>query len=643
MKVSPVVKRIGNFLLYSRPSEGAVPFLEQISIIAMYTTAASLLCVPLINYHLVFTRGVPAVLILLVGYMVLAIAGLAAFWITRTLPATRVLFGIAIGFLVIEQAIDAGGVYGLGVFYFLFAFPIVYMFFGLRFSVISMLAYCASFAVRLYFGAPTAESIYNAADVGARTLTVIGFAAAVEIVICACFDRIFKHLSRQAFNDPVCALPNRVKIEETVKRDMAYYRGARFEFSVIAIKMLNLNRVNTLLGTDGCDAILRETGERLKRFGMKTRIVGRWSSSIFVLLSDLHDSREVELFASSLLESLSEPYATGGRAITVSFALAVSRHPEDAAGGNTIIDNAISLLDSSAAQTGEIRFFSEETLTLQRYRYSILNNLSKADFDRSFRLVYQPKIRINDRKCKGAEALLRWHDDQFGDVSPAVFIPMAEQTGLIRKITRWVIRRCVADIARIRAESGDLADDLSFSVNLSVVDLRDKGLVDFLAREVLSVPGMDRAIEFEITEGIMLDEDAQVKRNLSHLQNAGFRIAIDDFGTGYSSLSYLHKIRVNELKIDQSFIRNLFARDTPDETPVIDAIISMSKSLGLAITAEGVENEAQVAWLESNGCDTVQGFLFSRGVSVGEFVEYLRKNRDGAARPQRKRLSLIKE
>ncbi len=220
---------------------------------------------------------------------------------------------------------------------------------------------------------------------------------------------------------------------------------------------------------------------------------------------------------------------------------------------------------------------------------------------------------------------------------------MAEQTGFIRKITRWVIRRCVADIETIWKAEGELSKDLMFSINLSVADLRDKGLVDFLTREVLLVPGIARAIAFEITEGIMLDEDTMVKRNLSHLQGAGFKIAIDDFGTGYSSLSYLHKIRVNELKIDQSFVRNLFARDTPDETPVIDAIISMSKSLGLNITAEGVENEAQLAWLGSNGCDTVQGFLFSRGISVTDFLAFLRKNATGVPSPVRKRPQLLKE
>lgn len=643
MKFSSVAKRIGNFLLYFHPSVGSVPFLVQISIVAMYTTCLSLICVPLTNIGLVSSHGFTVVTILLIVYMILAIAGLAVFFATRRLTWTRVICGVAVVLLILEQAIDAGGVYGLGVFYFLFAFPIIYMFFGIRFSVLAMVAYCAAFAFRLNVGSLSPESIYNTDNIGYRTGLVIAFAAVVEIITCVCYDRIFKHLSRQAFHDQVSGLPNRLKIEESIKRDIAYYRGTRLEFSIIAIKMLNLNRVNTLLGTEGCDAILRESGSRLLSYGMETRTVGRWSSSIFILVSDLHDTREVELFASSLVESLTAPYTVNGRSITVNFALAVSRHPEDSNTGNSIVDNAISLLDSASIQTGEIRFFNEETLLLQRYRYTILDNLSKADFDRSFSLVYQPKVRISDRRCTGAEALIRWHDEQFGDVSPSVFIPMAEQTGFIRKITRWVIRRCVADIEAIWKAEGELSKDLTFSINLSVADLRDKGLVDFLTREVLLVPGIARAIEFEITEGIMLDEDAMVKRNLSHLQGAGFKIAIDDFGTGYSSLSYLHKIRVNELKIDQSFVRNLFARDTPDETPVIDAIISMSKSLGLNITAEGVENEAQLAWLGSNGCDTVQGFLFSRGISVTDFLVFLRKNASGMPSPVRKRPQLLKE
>ncbi len=643
MNFPSVGKRIGNFLLYSRPSTGAVPFLEQIAVMALYTTGLSLIGISLTNISLISAHGFTLSAILLVSYIVLAALGILSFWLTRTLTVSRVIYGLAVALVVLEQAIDAGGVYGLGVFYFFFAFPIVYMFFGLRFSVISMIAYCAAFATRLCFGPPSADSIYNSGDIGSRSLMIIGFAAIIEILICVCFDRIFKHLSRQAFHDQTSGLPNRRKVEDTLKRDIAYFGGSKLEFSIIAIKMINLNRVNTLLGSEGCDAILRETGRRLQSFGVETRIVGRWSSSIFILVSDLHETGDVELFSSALLETLCAPYAASGRMITVNFALAVSRHPEDSDAGASIVENAISLLDSSTVQPGEIRFFNEETLSLQRYRYAILDNLSNANFDRVFKLVYQPKVRISDRVCTGAEALIRWHDEQFGDVSPSVFIPIAEKTGFIRKITRWVIRRCVADIGAIRKAEGALARELSFSVNLSVADLRDKGLIDFLAREVISVPGMTEAIEFEITEGIMLDEDAQVKLNLTHLQAAGFKIAIDDFGTGYSSLSYLHKIRVNELKIDQSFIRNLFARDTPDETPVIDAIISMSKSLGLNITAEGVENEAQFAWLRNNGCNTVQGFLFSRGISVEDFVEYVRKNRNGSPSPERKRPLLIKE
>ena len=641
MKLRELNKRIINFLLYSLETVETVPFLGQITVVALYSVGFSFITVSLLNIHLVFSNGFTLSTIILGIFIVIGLLGIVLFWRTRSVALTRFIYAFGVVLLLIEQTVDAGGVYGLGVFYFLFGFPVIYLFFGLRFSAIAMLVYCAAFALRMVIGAFPPLSIYNQDMVAARALVVMAFAAVIEVVVCACYDRIIAHLSRQAFYDPVSGMPNRLKIENALRCDIDCHRTCRFDFSVIAIKVLNLNRVNTLLGTEGCDAILRETGSRLSSFGLETRIVGRWSSSLFVLVADLHELQETEAFAESVLERLSAHYSVNGRSISVRFALAVSRYPEDSHSGNSIVDNAITLLDSGSAQSGEIRFFSEETLRLQQYRYSIIENLGNADFDRAFRLVYQPKVNIADRRCTGAEALIRWHDDQFGEVSPGVFIPMAEQSGLIRKITRWVVRRCVADALAIRERESELAKDLVLSVNLSVADLRDKGLMDFLSREVLSIPGMARTIEIEITEGIMLDEDVMVKRNLACLQEAGFRIAIDDFGTGYSSLSYLHKIRVNALKIDQSFIMNLFARDAADETPVIDAIISMSKSLGLQITAEGVETEAQLAWLASNGCDTAQGFLFSPGVPVAEFIELVRNNQYGFPKPARRKAAVV--
>ena len=207
-----------------------------------------------------------------------------------------------------------------------------------------------------------------------------------------------------------------------------------------------------------------------------------------------------------------------------------------------------------------------------------------------------------------------------GPVSPAHFIPVAEENGSIRYITRWILRRCFTDLKQVQAHFSDAP--AVHAVNLSVMDLKDRDFLPALQALTAEVGVDPRFFEFELTEGMLIDENPQIRQTLEGLTRMGFRLAIDDFGTGYSSLSYLNTLKVHNIKIDQSFIQPIGG--SPGEAhPVVDAIISMGLAMGLEITAEGVETEEQYAYLKKQGCQVIQGWLFSQALTLGEYLSYL--------------------
>lgn len=278
--------------------------------------------------------------------------------------------------------------------------------------------------------------------------------------------------------------------------------------------------------------------------------------------------------------------------------------------------NVLTLLENKKLVHGDIVFFNEKKIIQEQRRFSLREALDQADLDREFSLVYQPKINLNDKSVKGAEVLLRWEREGFGPVSPEDFIPIAEESGMIRTITHWVIETAFKNIAESQY------DDLIFAINLSVLDLKGEDLLPFL-RKTLKTNGISpEQIEFEVTEGIQVDFDPQIKRTFQELYNMGFRLAIDDFGTGYSSLSYLHRLKINNLKIDKSFVQ--IVTEENQKYHIINAIISMD----LEITAEGVETEVQAEYLKKRGFDFAQGWFYSKGISWADFQSYRKKRKD---------------
>lgn len=327
----------------------------------------------------------------------------------------------------------------------------------------------------------------------------------------------------------------------------------------------------------------------------------------------------------SIQESLAKPYVVQNGRSYIQLVSAVSRFPKDSSKSNKIVENVLALLDQEDMRPGNILFYNREYLKREQDRFRLVSSLNRADMDQDFHLVYQPKIDLNKRICVGAEVLLRWNSQELGEISPEIFIPLAEEIGLIQKITKWVIKTSFREIKLINEVATNPENQLVHAINLSVADLKSKYFVKFVTEELaLSGCGPEQ-IELEMTETLMMENDPQVKDNLRAMKDLGFSIAIDDFGTGYSSLSYLHKLQVHNLKIDKSFTSQIDRDKNDSTTTIIDAIISMGVSLDLNLTAEGVETIEQSNYLKSKGCHTVQGWYYSKGLRLEKYIAYLRQ------------------
>ena len=622
------------FFLYVQPEDTSVPLQDTVRVIALYAISAVFIFSSAYNLPLVIREGASLSTSLLIAYPVLVIASLVTFWSTRSIKRSRIPMGVAMVALIVHQYLELGGIYGLGLLTFTFCIPIMYLFFGILPGIIFIVAYFLVVVERLFFGSAPATSILRDPVISQRLAVLIGIATVVGIIACACMEQIIRNLSLVAFHDVTTRLPNRFSIEQKLKRSMR--SGPTKKFSIIGIRILNYNRINAMLGTDQGDNLMLQIGQRLKDIGTDERFVGRWSGSLFMTKQDTVEHARLVAAADAILDALSAPYQLESHRATVLFAVAISRYPYDALSCRQLMSNIISLLDHNRPR--DVLFFNNENLREQHFHFNLVELLNKANPDADFRLEYQPKMRVDDGKCTGAEVLLRWKEPSLGEISPGVFIPIAEESGQIRTITRWVIKRCFADIGKIvadKAEEGSDARDngapVSFAINLSVMDLRDHDFTAYLKRELSNTGISASRVEFEITEGTMVDNDPQIRKTIQAILDLGFRISIDDFGTGYSSLSYLHKIHVHALKIDQSFVRGIDAGSAQDKFPVIDAIISMGKSLGLNVIAEGVESERQLRYLRERGCDTAQGWLFSKSIPFTAYLDFTKRNLNGTS------------
>jgi diguanylate cyclase (GGDEF)-like protein len=414
-----------------------------------------------------------------------------------------------------------------------------------------------------------------------------------------------------ATRDPLTGLPTRALVYDRISQALA---DAARTHGLVAVLFVDLDRfkaVNTAYGHDRGDKLLKEASIRLEGCAGPSNTVARISSDEFVIvLTRLERAEEAGAFAGKVLAELQHVFELGGQAVYCTASIGIAIHPGDGSTPSTLIRNAdIAMYRAKKNGRNNFQYFLPEMHEHAARRLQLETALRGALARGEFRVHYQPRVNLADGSVSGFEALLRWQHPQFGLLPPSEFVPVLEATDLIVAVGEWVLESVCRQIAQWQ-DMGLEARPVA--VNLSARQFGMAGL-DKVVAGIIAATGIDPGmLELELTESLLMDDPEQAVLTLRNLERFGVRLAVDDFGTGYSSLMYLKRFPIDALKIDRAFVSD--ATSDSDDAAITLAIINLGHSLGLKVVAEGVETTAQHDFLRANGCDEMQGFLFSPAV-----------------------------
>lgn len=422
-----------------------------------------------------------------------------------------------------------------------------------------------------------------------------------------------------ATHDPLTALPNRTLLHEHLSHALAKAQRYNRQLAVLFIDLDRFKNVNDTLGHEAGDLLLQIAAQRLSDCVRETDTMARQGGDEFVVLMDeLFDLGPVAGVCQRILDAMAKPFIVHGQEVLLTASIGISVYPED---GRTLLKNAdIAMYRAKEKGKNNYQFYSTQFDTYSVERLSLESSLSRAIERNEFTLHYQPKVDIVSGLITGMEALLRWQHPELGWISPARFIPLAEENGLILQIGAWVLKTACAQNQAWQRQG---LRRLRVAVNLSA---RQFG-VESLPRDIDAVLRESRLeakdLEVEITESMVMSNPEQAVNMLRQLKDMGIHVAIDDFGTGYSSLAYLKRFPVDSVKVDRSFVEDL--PGDLESAAIAQAIIVMAHSLRMRVVAEGVETEAQLRFLRGEGCDEMQGHHFSEARAAFEIPELMRK------------------
>ena len=417
--------------------------------------------------------------------------------------------------------------------------------------------------------------------------------------------------------DVLTGLPNRILMQDRLTRAIAHAHRNRLRVALMHIDLDRFKVVNETLGRYVGDALLKQAAERIRRVTRGADTVAREGGDEFtVVFPNVTSLQTLSATAKVMLHELARPFPGNGQELFVSASVGISLFPDDAGSADELIKHAEAAM-SSAKHLGRNNFqLYNAGMNLEvQDRMQIEAGLRTAVQRDELSLLYQPKIDLATHRIFGAEALLRWKHPQLGMIAPSRFVPVAEAAGLVGQIGEWVL---YAACRQIR-EWQDAGHSLQVAVNVSARQFQDYDVAELVMAIMRDTGALAQNLEIELTESaVMNDAEASIV-TLERLAALGVQIAIDDFGTGYSSLSYLKRLPLDLLKIDQSFVRDISS--DPDDAAIVRAIITLAGSLGIKVIAEGVENEAQLAFLNACGCEYAQGYLFGRPLTAPQLVK----------------------
>jgi len=426
----------------------------------------------------------------------------------------------------------------------------------------------------------------------------------------------------QANYDTLTGLPNRSLFLDRLNRALTTAARARGRVGLMFIDLDGFKLVNDTLGHDIGDLLLRETSERLGHCIRVSDTVARLGGDEFtVLMPNLDDASHAPLVAQRIIDSLSDAFHLSGHESFVSASIGITVYPEDATDANELLKNADSAMyRAKELGKGNYQFFTEELNRELTERLTIKNGLAKAIQRGELSLFYQPKLDLKSDAITGVEALMRWNSKQLGVISPARFIPVLEETGLVVEIGAWAIDTACRQ-HREWQEAG--LPPVRVAVNLSTRQLREPSFAAVVER-ALEASGIGPAgLEIEITENLLINQAGNTIATLAKLHDLGIHVTLDDFGTGYSSLNHLRRYPIDTIKIDGSFVSDIATNS--DDAEIIHTIINMGKTLNRTVVAEGVESAVQVDLLRQYGCDEIQGYYLCKPLPAAALTKFLRE------------------
>lgn len=428
--------------------------------------------------------------------------------------------------------------------------------------------------------------------------------------------RMEEDIQHLAYHDPLTGLSNREVLMDHLDLAITQAHRERHMLGVLFLDLDRFKHINDAYGHATGDQLLREIALRLKKCVRETDTVSRIGGDEFsILLAQMKQPEDAARIAEKIISFMQEPYVINGHELHVSTSIGISMYPDDSIRPEILLNSAdIAMYHAKELGRSSYQFYSPvmKARTIERMIFE--NSLRKALDRKEFLVYYQPQVDIATRRIVCAEALVRWQHPEMGLLAPLQFIPLAEDTGIIKSLGEYVLRTACAQ-NRTWQEAGH--PPLCVTVNLSNREFQNPAIIEQVSR-ILRETGLDpQLLELEITESTAMQDATLTVHKLQKLADMGIRFSLDDFGTGYSSLSYLKKFPIKKLKIDKSFVRGL--KEDQDARSIVYAVIAMAHSLNLSVVAEGVETDEQMHFLRSCACDHIQGYLFSRPLPVADF------------------------
>jgi len=428
-------------------------------------------------------------------------------------------------------------------------------------------------------------------------------------------------LEYTAHHDSLTGLPNRLLFRDRLEQALAMSRRSGGGVALLFVDLDRFKVINDTLGHEAGDLLLQEVARRLVSCMREEDTVARMGGDEFVVIQRaIGQPEDAALLATRMLAEINRPFSLAGHEIVTSLSIGISLYPQDGEDVSTLLKNADAAM-YRAKEKGRngYQYYSNEMTAAGIERLELESDLRQALQRGELRVHYQPQVELATGQIVGAEALLRWQHASRGMIPPSVFIPMAEDNGMIGLLGEWVLDAACTDAVAWQTAG---LPPLRVAVNVSGRQIGNDHVVDKVAAALKNSGLAPQLLEVEVTESVVMQDAARAISTLNALKDMGVTLAIDDFGTGYSSLSYLKRFPVNKLKIDKSFVDGMV--DDPDDAAIVMAIIAMAQSLRHTVIAEGVETEAQAERLRAYGCDEMQGYLFSRPLPADQFVELLR-------------------